>query len=123
MKKQYMSNDDFALLEQSLKEALEFETGRRNDLRVTKLPRKPKPLTKGEIMQIRLLFSASQVVFAGLLNISVKTVRAWESGLRAPSDASLMLLTIAREYPQIFLAEKKPSKPIKPISLKARAGR
>jgi putative transcriptional regulator len=122
MKKQFMSDDDFALLEQSLKEALEFATGKRNDLRVTKLPPRPKPLTKAEIVQIRRLFSASQAVFAGLLNISVKTVRAWESGLREPSDASLKLLTIAREYPQIFLADKT-SNPKKPKMLKTRATR
>lgn len=100
MKKQFMADDDFALLEQSLQEAVDFQTGRRNDLRVTNLPPRPKPLTKKEIMQIRQDLGASQAVFAAFLNISVKTVQAWESGLRMPGGEALKLLEIAKDRPE-----------------------
>jgi DNA-binding transcriptional regulator YiaG len=46
----------------------------------------------------------SQAVFAGVLNVSVKTVQAWEQGLRQPSDAALKLLTIAKKHPEVLLA-------------------
>jgi putative transcriptional regulator len=105
MKKQYPSDDRSALLEQSLKEAMAFETGRRDDLRVTKLPPRPKPLSKKEIAQIRHKLGASQAVFARILNVSVKTVRAWESGLRTPSDAALKLLVVAKNHPQVLFSD------------------
>jgi putative transcriptional regulator len=112
MKKKYMSDDDFALLMQSANEALDHATGKRNDLRVTKLPPPPKPLSKTEIVDIRKSMSASQAVFARILNISVATVRAWERGSRIPGDGLLKLLTIAKEYPHALLGgeQKAPAK-------------
>jgi len=38
-----------------------------------------------------------------VLNVSVKTVQAWEQGLRQPSDAALKLLTIAKKHPEALL--------------------
>ncbi len=39
-----------------------------------------------------------------MLNVSVRTVQAWEQGLRKPSDAALKLLTIAKKHPEVLLA-------------------
>ena len=36
----------------------------------------------------------SQAVFAATLNVSTKTVQAWEQGLRTPSQASARLLQL-----------------------------
>jgi putative transcriptional regulator len=43
-------------------------------------------------------------VFARLLNVSLKTVQAWEQGIRQPGDAALKLLTIARKNPEALLS-------------------
>jgi putative transcriptional regulator len=38
-----------------------------------------------------------------MLNVSVKTVQAWEQGVRKPSDAALKLLAIAEKHPEVLL--------------------
>jgi putative transcriptional regulator len=61
-------------------------------------------MKKHEIVKLRQQLNLSQAVFAGVLNVSVKTVQAWEQGLRQPSDAALKLLTIAKKHPEVLLA-------------------
>ncbi|MGB9181350.1 MAG: helix-turn-helix domain-containing protein [Pyrinomonadaceae bacterium] len=63
----------------------------------------PKPMSQQDILRIRKEFGFSQKVFARLLNVSPKTVQAWEQGTREPSDAALKLLSIAERYPDILL--------------------
>jgi len=55
-------------------------------------------------VKLRQQLNLSQAVFASVLNVSVKTVQAWEQGLRQPSDAALKLLTIAKKHPEVLLA-------------------
>jgi len=43
----------------------------------------------------------SQGVFARLLSVSSKTVQSWEQGVRLPSTASLRLLHIFTEQPDV----------------------
>jgi len=43
----------------------------------------------------------SQRVFAKLLSVSCKTLQSWEQGARKPSDASLRLIQIFSEHPEI----------------------
>ena len=38
-----------------------------------------------------------------MLNISTKTVQAWEQGSREPGDAALKLLSIAKKHPEVLL--------------------
>jgi putative transcriptional regulator len=104
-KKRYMSDENFALLQQSLTEVLEHVEGKRNDLRTTTvaLPAPPKSYSKTQIVAIRLTLNYSQSAFAYLLNVSPKTVQAWEQGLRSPSDAALKLLAIAEKHPEVLL--------------------
>jgi putative transcriptional regulator len=103
-KKKYMSGEDFAELQLSLEQALQHARGERRDLRTTVLPSPPKPMKKQEIVKLRQQLNLSQAVFASVLNVSVKTVQAWEQGLRQPSDAALKLLTIAKKHPEVLLA-------------------
>jgi putative transcriptional regulator len=103
-KKKYMSDEDFAELQLSLEQALQHVRGERRDLRTTVLPAPPKPMKKQEIVKLRQQLNLSQAVFASVLNVSVKTVQAWEQGLRQPSDAALKLLTIAKKHPEVLLA-------------------
>ena len=104
-KTNYMSDDAFADLKEAMEDALAFERGKRRNLKVTRIqgPRPPKAMSPKEIAQIRQKLNCSQTVFAMLLNISPKTVQAWEQGSREPGDAALKLLTIARKHPEVLL--------------------
>ena len=101
--KKYMSDETFSELTESLTEALQHARGERSDLRTTTLPAPPPQLSKREIVELRQRLSYSQSVFAAVLNVSVKTVQAWEQGVRVPSDAALKLLSIARKHPDVLL--------------------
>ena len=100
-----MTDEAFADLKSVLDDALAFERGKRRDLRVTRVqaPRPPKALSPRDIARIRERLNCSQAVFAMLLNISPKTVQAWEQGAREPGDAALKLLTIAKNHPEVLL--------------------
>lgn len=56
----------------------------------------PPPLTYNakDIKKIRAKGPYSQGIFAKILNVSPKTVQAWESGDRSPSHSALRLLEI-----------------------------
>jgi putative transcriptional regulator len=102
-KKIEKNNEFFESLREGLEAAIEHAEGKRMDLRTTTLPRPLKPLSKKQIAEIRNTMNVSQAVFAALLNISPKTVQAWEQGHGKPSGASLKLLTIARKDPKILM--------------------
>jgi len=99
--KPYMSDDAFAELELSLKQAVAYEKGEREGFRVNKkpVPPSPKPRSKANITRLRRRFGYSQTMFARLLNVSPKTVQSWEQGLRQPSDAALKLSAVAEKHP------------------------
>ena len=106
-KQEYMSDEAFAELMEGLHQVLELEQGKKTEAdgyRVTRreVPAPPKPRTRKAIVQIRRRLGHSQQTFALLLNVSKKTVQAWEQGLRQPSDASLRLLAIADKHPEVF---------------------
>jgi putative transcriptional regulator len=104
-KTNYMSDEAFADLKEAMEDALAFERGKRRDLRVTRIqaPRAPKAMSPRDIARIREKLNCSQAVFAMMLNISPKTVQAWEQGSREPGEAALKLLTIAKKRPEILL--------------------
>ena len=104
-KANYMSDDAFADLKEAMEGALVFERGQRRDLKATRIqaPRPPKAMSPKDIVRIRLRLNCSQAVFAMMLNISPKTVQAWEQGSREPGDAALKLLTIAKNHPEVLL--------------------
>lgn len=104
-KANYMMDEAFADLKEAVADALAFERGRRRGLKVTRIhpPRPPKPMSPQDIARIRQRLNCSQSVFAMMLNISPKTVQAWEQGSREPGDAALKLLTIAKKHPEVLL--------------------
>lgn len=104
-KTNYMSDEAFAELKEAMEDALAFERGKGRELKVTRIqaPRPPKAMSSREIVQIRRKLNCSQAVFAMMLNISPKTVQAWEQGSRKPGDAALKLLTIAKNHPEVLL--------------------
>ena len=104
-KTNYMSDAAFADLKEAMEDAVAFERGKRRDLKVMRIqaPRPPKAMSPRDIARIRQKLNCSQAVFAMMLNISPKTVQAWEQGSRAPGDAALKLLTIAKNHPEVLL--------------------
>jgi len=104
-KTNYMSDEAFADLKAAMEDALAFERGERRTLKITRIqaPRPPKAMSAQDIVQIRRKLNCSQTVFAMMLNISPKTVQAWEQGSREPGDAALKLLSIAKKHPEVLL--------------------
>ena len=104
-KTNYMSDEAFADLKEAMEAALAFERGERRNLKVTRIKAlgRPKGMSPKDIARIRERLNCSQAVFAMMLNISPKTVQAWEQGSREPGDAALKLLTIAKNHPEVLL--------------------
>ncbi|HVP55555.1 MAG TPA: helix-turn-helix domain-containing protein [Candidatus Eisenbacteria bacterium] len=73
------------------------------DLRAAELPARPKPLKPADIRALRASLNASQALLARLLNVSSNAVESWEQGIRAPRQATLKLLHIARKNPAVLL--------------------
>lgn len=95
-----MKKERFARLMESAQQALEHAEGKR-ELRTTVLI-KTEPMSKDEVKELRERLKASQSVFANYLNVSPKTVQAWEQGIGKPTGAALRLLRIAQKNPTIL---------------------
>ena len=63
----------------------------------------PAPIRARDVTAIRARMRVSQAAFARILNVSPRTVQAWETNARRPSDAALKLLSIAKTHPEVFL--------------------
>jgi putative transcriptional regulator len=100
-----MSDEAFSELEQSLNQALAHSRGEQGEWKEKKLvvPPPPKPRSSTNIVRLRHRLNCSQSMFARLLNVSTKTVQAWEQGTRKPSDAALKLLAVAEKHPETLL--------------------
>jgi len=103
--KKYIDDETFADLHAACEDALRYERGEPNRARVTvvTLPAPPKMRSKRQIIKLRKRLNYSRLSFARLLNVSPRTIEAWEQGLREPGDAALKLLAIAEKHPEVFL--------------------
>jgi putative transcriptional regulator len=61
------------------------------------------PMRSKDIVALRSRLKVSQAAFARLLNVSPRTVQAWETDARTPSDAALKLLHVAKRHPEVLL--------------------
>jgi len=87
---------------QGLTEALDYQQGKIH-ARKTRLTIKPvDTFNSDDIKQIRQKTGLSQVMFAGSLGVSTKTVEAWENGRNKPEGASRRLLEIVRDDPEFL---------------------
>ncbi len=63
----------------------------------------PETMTAAEIRKLReKKLRLSTALFAEVLNVSHKTVEAWESGTNTPSGSSLRLLRMMEKNPDIL---------------------
>jgi putative transcriptional regulator len=96
-----------ALLIQGLKEAIAFERGEitaRVRIRSRANVPPPPPYDAKRIQAVRQKLQMNQRDFASALNVSDKTVKAWEQGAKPPSGSALRLLQIAESHPETFLS-------------------
>ena len=85
----------FEDLKEGLEEAIEYEKGKKTlRSRLIEFPDPPAQYKPKDIKRIRARENYSQGVFAKVLNVSLNTVQAWESGDRNPNHAALRLLEI-----------------------------
>jgi putative transcriptional regulator len=56
-----------------------------------------------DIKNIRDGFGLTQVQFAALLGIRVRTLRNWEKGGRVPEGPARVLLQVAAKHPEVVL--------------------
>jgi putative transcriptional regulator len=90
-------------LRAGLEDALAYHRRAPGDLTVRDVEWQPvKPMQARDVVAIRKQLRVSQAAFARLLNVSPRTVQAWESNLRRPSDAALKLLHIAKHHPDVL---------------------
>jgi len=93
----------FEDMKEALLDVAAYQRGEAVNLRVTRIPSRPKPISPKEVRQIRRTLKASQALFATYLNVSPNAVRSWEQGTRRPRQAALKLLTIAKKNPKALL--------------------
>ncbi len=83
----------FSELAQSVKE---MNAIRRGEMKPSRAFEVPAP----DARMIRMRFRLSQTEFAGLLGISVATLRNWEQGLRRPKGPARVLLHVVELHPE-----------------------
>ena len=88
-------------LKGGLSEAVQFAKGELT-LRTVEVPAPPPKVAAKEVTSLRAKTGMSQAVFAGVLNVSTKTVQSWEQGQREPSHAALRMLQVFRENPNFI---------------------
>lgn len=95
----------FDKLRAGLEDAIAYHRGQRTlTVREVQL-QPPAAMHSQDIVALRKRLGVSQGAFAHLLNVSPRTVQAWESNLRTPSDAALKLLHIASRHPEVLLED------------------
>ena len=96
-----MREELFNELIESMKEAADHSRGKVN-LKTTTRMRPPTQVKPRDIIALRSRLQVSQPLFASMLNVSVKTIQAWEQGTRKPHGPALKLLEIARLHPEVL---------------------
>ena len=66
----------------------------------TKLFALPDTLTSHDIKTLRKKLGLTQKEFAGLMNISQKTIERWESSSKPVTGPAVTLVKLLNEYPQ-----------------------
>jgi putative transcriptional regulator len=118
-----MNKERFEELSEALRQAKAVQRGETAPSRVWRVTRggngqlrrrqlDPKKYQRGQqaewetkIVATRTRLRLSQIKFAQLLGISVKTLHNWEQGRRKPTGAARVLLRVAARHPEVVLEE------------------
>ena len=90
----------FERLKQGLEEGIAHSKGELT-LKTIEVPDDPPEIDAKSLAALRNQAAMSQRIFAKLLSVSCKTLQSWEQGVRKPSDASLRLIQVFSEHPEI----------------------
>lgn len=84
-----------------LNEAVEYEKGnvkaKTSTISVAPLPE----MESSDIKNIRKSLDMTQMIFAAVMGVSVKTVEAWEAGTNTPSGTARRMLYLLQSDPKI----------------------
>ena len=98
-----MNDELFAELKASVREGAAILRG--------ETPASRRVVVEGiDVKRIRADYRMTQNDFAGLLGISVKTLRNWEQGRRKPQGAARVLLQVAAKHPEAVADVIQPPK-------------
>lgn len=89
----------FNTLKTSLEEGIAYYEGKK-PLHKFHVPDPAPEYTANRIKSLREKLHVSQPVFALILNVSGKTVKSWEQGLRHPEKVACRLLQILEKQPE-----------------------
>jgi putative transcriptional regulator len=99
-----MDAKKFERLQKSMEQGLTHAKGQKTGARETVFQIfEPKKITAAQIKALREKLKMSQPVFAELLNVSDKTVKAWEQNINLPSGIALRMLELIRKDPSNFM--------------------
>lgn len=88
-------------MKKGVQEAIDHEKGTVK-ARSAKLTIEPVPdIEAQDIKQIRVALGMTQVLFAGLMGVSIKTVEAWEAGRNIPDGPARRMLGMIQSDPQL----------------------
>ncbi len=86
---------------QGLSEAVESEKGKLK-AKTVKITVAPLPDIQGaEIRSLRMSLDMTQVIFAQIMGVSVKTVEAWEGGRSEPNGTARRMLSMLKSDPKL----------------------
>jgi putative transcriptional regulator len=88
-----MKDDLFRELEASVREGGSILRGERS-------PSRSFVVDGLDVKHVRAMLGLSQMAFATMMGISVKTLRNWEQGRRNPGGAARVLLQVATRHPE-----------------------
>jgi putative transcriptional regulator len=91
-----MEDKYFSELVESIREGGKILRGEQN-------PSRSFVIDRLDIKHIRDSYNLTQMEFAALLGISVRTLRNWEQGRRKPEGPARVLLQVAAEHPEAVL--------------------
>jgi len=98
-----MKSDYFKNIQKGLQQAIDDLGSRKKlTLDVVFVPDKPKEMKGSEIAKLRHELGTSQGLLAMFMNVSHKTVQAWEHNQNRPSGSALRLLRMLQENPKIL---------------------
>ncbi len=103
MKRRNARATAFSKLKAGLEDAIAYhrDTGQLTVRDVELTP--PAPMGAKEVLAVRAQLRVSQAALARILDVSPRTVQAWETNARRPSEAVLKLLSVAKKNPEVLL--------------------
>ncbi|MDC7239917.1 MAG: type II toxin-antitoxin system MqsA family antitoxin [Spirochaetales bacterium] len=101
------TNSYFDSIMSGLNESLEFSKGNLKNVKKRRVSIAPIPeYNAKKIKSIRESLNLTQMIFAEVIGVSIKTVEAWESGRNKPQGPASRFLNLL-EQDQDFLEEYK----------------